>query len=396
MTQSRSECPNDQPEPVKPAARALRSRRICIFTPTFLPTIGGTEIVTDALARRLHAAGIQVTVLAQGTPAPLDVPYEVRWYPKPRGVRWWPERTAQALAALHAETPFSLFCVNYANPTGYGAVLLGRKLGVPVVLVSHGGDLFRNAKDRRRPRIWKRTCRAYQQADALVTISASVEKLIREIAPEPPPLCRIPNGIDLALYREPAPRPADVELKRPFCLCLGTLNKQKGFEDAVSALALTREALEDLMLVIVGEGPLEGALRAQVSRLNLDDRILFAGRRVGAEKRWFLQHCRFGIMPSIEEGHPVVGLEFLAAGKPLICTTHGAFDDMCHEGRNSLRVEPRAPDQLARAIRNLHRSDQEAMGRESRRIAEAYDWDLITQKYIDWFEQVLHTYRRFV
>ena len=100
----------------------------------------------------------------------------------------------------------------------------------------------------------------------------------------------------------------------------------------------------------MGRGEREAEWRSLAARHHLTDRVRFLGVRTGADKRWLLQNCRFGVMPSVEEGHPVVGLEYLATGRPVVCTTLGAFDDMFEHEQNAWRVPPRDPDALAHAI----------------------------------------------
>ena len=365
--------------------------KICLFTPTFLPKLGGTEVVTDALARGFLAQGDSPVVLAQGEPEELDVPYRVCWYRKPRGLQWFPERTAKALARLHETEKFDLFCVNYGHPTGYGAVRLGEKLGVPVVVVSHGGDLYRTTKDRHRPHIWKRIVHAYSHADALIAISPYIEQLIREICPSPPNLRYIPNGIELGAFRIPTTRPADFPGERPFVLCLGNLNELKGFDDAIAAygMARTQPGLADTQLVVVGDGPLDAELRSQAAALGLADHVWFAGRRTGNDKLWFLQNCQFGLMPSIEEGHPIVGLEFLACGKPIVCTTNRAFDHMYDDGINSFRVEPKDRAALAAALIRMAGSDRGAMGACCLERSAGYTWTQIATRYLDFFGEIV-------
>lgn len=364
--------------------------KICLFTPTFLPKVGGTEVVTDALAREFQAQGHTPVVLAQGEPEELTVPYRVCWYRKPRGLQWFPERTAKALARLHEAEQFDIFCVNYGHPTGYGAVRLGKKLGVPVVVVSHGGDLYRTTKDRRRPHIWKRIVHAYSHADALVAISPYIEQLIREICPSPPSLRYIPNGIELEAFRAPATRPADFTDERPFVLCLGNLNELKGFDDAIAAYGMARaqRALADTQLVVVGDGPLDAELRRQAVELGLADHVRFVGRRTGNDKHWFLQNCQFGLMPSIEEGHPIVGLEFLACGKPIVCTTNRAFDHMYDDGVNSFRVEPKDRTALTAAVIRMAASDRTAMGACCRERSEGYTWAQVASRYLAFFGDI--------
>ena len=363
--------------------------RICFFTPTFLPGIGGTEVVTDALARQLHQAGHHVVVLAHGQPAPLEVPYGVRWYQKPLLHRFYPERIGRHLAALHRTERFDVIVANYGVPTGYAAVQVGRRFGVPVVVVSHGGDIYRSSMRRRHPHLWRRLVSAYREADGLICISPYIEQLVREINPEPRLLEMIPNGIDLAELSLPAQRPADYDESRPFCLCLGNLGPLKGFDDAVEAFGMARERLGSLIMLIVGTGRLEGALRDLVEERQLGDRVRFLGRRMGEDKRWLLQNCRFGLMPSIEEGHPVVGLELLATGRAVICTTNAAFDGMFDDGINALRVPPRTPAMLAEAMVRMQEADLETMGRISRQRAEQYDWPLIAERYLDFLKRVV-------
>lgn len=354
--------------------------RICLFTPVFLPDVGGTEVVTDALARHLRIAGHDAHVLAMGQPADLDVPYPVHWYAKPRAPHWFPERIGAALAGLHERVRFDAILVNYGVPTGYAAVRRREALGVPVILVSHGGDLFRDAPCRKRPHLWRRVGHAYRNADAVVAISSYVESLIREVAPSVPRLERIGNGIDADALRAPALRPRDFPGRRPFALCLGNLGRQKGFEHAVAAFA--GATLEGMDLLIVGDGPRRAALRQQVASLALNDRVHFLGRRTGNDKRWFLQHCAFGLMPSLEEGHPIVGLEFLAVGKPVICTTNAAFDDLFEHEVNALRVEAQRPAALGRAMVRMAASDLDAMGSRSAQRADRFTWPAVAARYV--------------
>ncbi|MCE9589035.1 MAG: glycosyltransferase family 4 protein [Planctomycetes bacterium] len=368
--------------------------RICLFTPNFLPGVGGTEYVTDALARQFHAMGQHVVVLAVGDPVPLDLPYPVEWAPRPLFPRLFPERAGTHLKKLHEREHFDVFCCNYAHPTGYAAVRLTERTGVPTVIVSHGGDLYRSSRDRQRPHLWKRTLYAYNHAQGLIAISPYIEDLIREVNPNPRHMERIPNGIDLAEYAKPAERPADFTDTRPFALCLGNLGPMKGFADAIAAYAQTRGRLRDMALVIVGNGPLEDILRAQVRGLGLETDVLFMGRRTGGDKRWFLQNCLYGLMPSIEEGHPIVGLELLASGKPVICSTNAAFDGMYEEGVNALRVPAQQPDLLAQAMMKMAGSDLGAMANASRGREGDYDWSSISRRYLGFLERVVSTHQR--
>ena len=116
---------------------------------------------------------------------------------------------------------------------------------------------------------------------------------------------RIPNGVDPAALRAPSTRPADLPFgDAPFLLALGNLTVYKGFDDAIDAIAMQVQQLGDTHLVIVGQGKMQPVLEAKIRQHGLAGRVHLLGQRTGGDKRWLMQHCRFGLMPSIEEGHP--------------------------------------------------------------------------------------------
>ena len=356
--------------------------RICYFTPVFLPDVGGAEYVTDALARSLTQLGHHVHVLARGRPRDLGLPYPVSWYPKSHWPHFRPERVVRHLRRLHRDQRFDVFLVNYGRPTGIAAVRLTARTGVPTVLVSHGGDLYEHSEDRGRPHVFRRTLEAYATADAAVAISPHIERLIREVRPPHLPLTRIPNGVDPAALREPAPRPEGLPFEADrYLLALGNLTEYKGFDDAVDAFALAGERLGDLHLAIVGRGKMHDTIAQKIRRHRLADRVHLLGQRTGDDKRWLMQHCRFGLMPSLEEGHPIVGLEFMALDKPLVCSLNPAFDQMFVDGENALRVPAQDPPALAEAMVRLHHADPAAMGRTGRPRLAQFEWPAIARRY---------------
>ncbi len=357
--------------------------KICLLTPKFFPDIGGAEIVIDALAQAFTNAGHEAVVMAPEPAHDLDLPYRVRWYKRPRAWRWFPERVTSEFEKAQRAENFDVILCFYAHPTGYAAVRWGRKRGTPVVMISQGGDLYRDGVDRSRPHVWRRVTRCYNEAEAVVSISDYMEELIRELAPQPNRLVSIPNGIWVSEFQEPATRPGDFKDERPFALCLGNLGPWKGFDTAISAVAKAGDRLGDLALVIVGNGPLEAKLKNQIKELDVADRVLMAGQRLGNDKRWFLKNCQFGVMPSTEEGMPIVGLELLACGKPNICTTNPAFNTLYDDGVNAYRIEPRDPDALADAMVRMQQSDLEAMGKESARRSVNFDWAVVADRYLD-------------
>ncbi len=378
----------------------MKPLRICYFSPVFLPDVGGAEYVTAELARGFHHAGHHVHVLTRGKPVPLNEPYRVTWYPKMRWPHWRPERVIKHLRQLHVQEAFDVFLVNYGRPTGIAAVRLSAQTGIPTVLVSHGGDLYRDGEDRRRPHVFARTQEAYQRADTCVAISPYLRTLIQEIRGDTLPTADIPNGIHADPFTQPATQPTqrpeslpkNMALTTPFALCLGNLTRYQGFDDAIKAFAQRGPAAQHLHLHVVGTGEMKTQLNALVAQHKIKDRVHFWGRLTGNDKHWLMQHCQFGLMPSTEEGHPIVGLELLAAGRPLICSTNGAFDALVEHGVNGWRVPARDVDSLAQAITHaaqLTHTQSKSMSVACQTKVKTFAWPHIVQRYLDLLQQVV-------
>ena len=103
----------------------------------------------------------------------------------------------------------------------------------------------------------------------------------------------------------------------PRMLFVGRLVYYKGLEVLLDAMGRSEGSL-----VIVGEGPLEGALRALVTEKRLGERVLFAGRVSDADLPAFYQACDLFVLPSIArtEAFGVVQIEAMAAGRPVVST----------------------------------------------------------------------------
>jgi len=364
--------------------------RIAIFTPTFYPRIGGAEYVADRLARGFERKGHAATVVTPQLPDNDDAarPYAVYRYRKPPAPEWWPERVGRALRAAQAGGRFDVVLAFYGQPTGFAAIRERERTGIPVVVRSPGGDLYRGSKTRRRPHRWRRVVAAYRQADATVAPSCYIERLLNEILPSSDRVWHIPNGVDPGEINQPATRPSDFTRPEPYALCLGNLRPQKGFAEAIEAFAQRGSALPGLQLVLAGAGPAEPALRDLARARGVSQSIHFLGERLGNDKRWLLQNCEFVIMPSHEEAFGNVALEALAAGVPLICSDISALDRFCRHSTNGFRFRCGCPDSLAHML-------VEALGRSwpdlaayNRAVLANYQWDRVVDQYLQLFREL--------
>jgi glycosyltransferase involved in cell wall biosynthesis len=143
----------------------------------------------------------------------------------------------------------------------------------------------------------------------------------------------------LALPGDPAPG-------RPLVLAVGRLAAQKGFGTLLEAAARWRDLEPEPLLVIAGDGPLAGDLKAQAARLGLDAR--FPGHRDDVPAL-FAAAAVFAL-PSTWEGQSLILQEALRAGVPVVATRAGGTPAVTGEDAAVL-VPPGDPQRLADAVR---------------------------------------------
>ena len=120
-------------------------------------------------------------------------------------------------------------------------------------------------------------------------------------------------GVDAA-FRDAAPTPVP---DAPTFVAVGRLAPQKGLPLLVEAAGVLKARGRDFRLRIIGEGPLRGALEADIARLGLSGMVELVGALDGAGVRCELAGARAFVLPSFAEGLPVVIMEALAiTGRP--------------------------------------------------------------------------------
>ena len=163
-------------------------------------------------------------------------------------------------------------------------------------------------------------------------------------------------GIDVSAYRF---HPRELERGRPLrALAIGGFKDYKGHRYLLEALART-SGLERVELDLVGDGPLREELVSLADRLGLGDRVTFHGALAEPEVIARLDRADLFVLPSIvtpegnTEGLPVVLMEAMAAGAPIVATRVTAVPELVRDGETGLLVDPADADALGRGITAL-------------------------------------------
>jgi colanic acid/amylovoran biosynthesis glycosyltransferase len=136
-------------------------------------------------------------------------------------------------------------------------------------------------------------------------------------------------------------------------LNVGQLAGRKGQVVLLEALGDLLNRGLDVRLTIVGEGEIEGDLRRISERLGLSEVVCFAGA-VGQDSiHGYYERADVFCLPSFAEGVPVVLMEAMAMGLPVVAANVMGVPELVDDGVNGLLVRPGRADQLAEAIRRL-------------------------------------------
>jgi len=159
---------------------------------------------------------------------------------------------------------------------------------------------------------------------------------------------------------------------KPRLLFVGRLSPQKNLPLLLHALAGVSEHFET---TLVGDGELEGKLRNVAASLGLQN-IRFHGRADGDELRDLYRSADVFVLPSEREGMPLVLLEAMAMGLPVVATDIPGIRDVIAHGTNGILVPPNDVSALRMALKSITADlgRYQLMCTESSRIASRFSW----------------------
>lgn len=352
---------------------------------------GGQERVAVDLARLQRLSGHQVLAfsIAPGPEGPVSSAFRAAGVfaetvaKGPRVDPSLPVRLAAHLRSHHVNV------VHTHNPHAliYGAPA-ARLAGAVVVHSKHGMN-----PDTSR-RLWLRRAAA-RMVDAYVTVTPTLAKAAVDQGDcDPSRLHVVPNGIDVLRFapNEAQRRKIREELAIPdgawVVGTVGRLAKEKDQALLVDAMAPLLRATQHL--VIVGDGPERDALRARVDRSPGREYVHLLGNRDDVES--VLAAFDAFALTSRTEGLPLVLLEAMATGLPVVSTAVGGIPDLLKDGVTGFLVPAGEREPLADRLRllSMERALSQNVGDAGRReVLQRHGVDRMAREYVALYESIL-------
>lgn len=272
--------------------------------------------------------------------------------------------------------------VVHAHTLGYGSEVgawLSQRLGCPLVVTTHGGDMLECYREKKYEDILRQT----RLCPHIVCVSSSLKECLQEIG--------VDTDLRIILNGFHTGNVCRTEEKRPCAIVqVGNLIERKKADITVRAFARLRETYPDMTLTEVGEGPLRPQLETLRTELRLGDSMILTGRLPNSQAMAEMAKAQFFCMPSVREGFGIVYAEAMASGCITIGTEGEGVADVIRSGENGFLVPPDDPDAIGAVISWClsHPAEAAAIARRGRETAMGLTWAHNAAQYIQLFKEL--------
>lgn len=371
----------------------LRPMRIAMLSESYFPRISGVVHSLAAFVDALRRAGHRVYVVAPRYPGFVDADPDVIRFPSvrvphdpefPLGIpitrSQWRRLLQIELDVIHTHAPFLMGAV---------AARLARTRGLPLIFTHH--TLYDEYVHYARLPAWltrplvRRHVTAYANRSACVIApSRFIAARLRRAGVTARIEVLSTGAIDPELFASLDPawvRPVfGIPAGRPLLVTSSRLAKEKSVDLVLRAGAeIIRQ--RDALMLVVGGGPEDHALRQLVLDLGLDSHVIFAGLQPHRKALECVSAADVFVYASQTETQGLVVVEAMACGVPVVAVEAGGIPDAVRDGETGYLV-PSAPAAIAEKVISLldHPGRRDAMGQRARDVAAEFSLQTLTSR----------------
>jgi glycosyltransferase involved in cell wall biosynthesis len=376
---------------------------ICLLPSTFLPLVGGLEIVVSNLATALKNQGHNVYVV---TPYPKfrkvaeSYSYNMVRFGF-RGCGRLNLTTATAtLTLLHITKRYKIDVINVHNVyrSGSWAYFFSRfNKRIPIIGTPHGDDvqITPEIQDgvRLDPAADKIVRRNLSKFTRITAISNSLRNDLHDLVEKKDNIVDVPNGVWVKSFQRNVDSTViktkfGIPLDSTAIISIGRNHPRKGFTYGLEAIAKLKKSGHNISFILVGRYMEPIIERAKA--LSISDCIITPGQVNAESVSDLLQSSDIYLSPSIVESFGVATLEAMSAGLPCVVTDIAGSRDIVSSEYGFL-VQPKDSDQICSALKYLIHNPTvcKKMGQKASIEAADYDWTNIAQKYLSVYQDAL-------
>lgn len=270
-------------------------------------------------------------------------------------------------------------------PSGFIAMTLSFIFHIPYIVLLRGADVpFYDKRWIKLDRFVFRFLSPYIWKKSLLTVANS--QSLRDLAYKTSRKKKIDiihNGIDLKRYSDKS----DIKMMPPQIIAVGRLNKIKGFDLLIQAVAGIKSPCQ---LVIAGDGPEKENLENLAKMLGIENKVILLGRLEKEQLIHFYQESSIFCMSSYNEGMSNAMLEAIACGLPIVTTQVGGAAELV---KGNGTIVPCGDSFALQSALETLLENPERMKQYSERslqIASEFSWEIVTNSFIALLDKALN------
>jgi glycosyltransferase involved in cell wall biosynthesis len=288
--------------------------------------------------------------------------------------------------------------INIVNTASFPSDVYGRiaaKLaGVPIILSTlHRLDGHKHERIYRLF-FWLDTLTMLFTTKIIAVSKIARDYLIQWHNVNPTKIVTLYNGIDTNKYKADMNGSCllnefNLHKNYPTVGVIGRLDKMKGIDCFLNAVAEIVKKTKEAQFLIVGDGPLKGELKKRAYYLGILERVVFTGFRKDIPD--ILSIIDILVASTLSEALPTSILEGMSAGKPVVATNVGGVPEVVINGETGILIPSKDSDALAAAILELLESPEKRvmMGKKGRQhVMEHFSIENMVREYERFYDSL--------
>jgi glycosyltransferase involved in cell wall biosynthesis len=380
---------------------------LCVVTHTFLPHVGGIEKVVYEQGKRLIQKDYNVKVVTSKLHKKrnysidginvqtynsfnigfrLGIPYPIPNFSSYKTF----EETIKSSDLIHAH--------GHPYLSSLVAARLAKKYSKPLVVTQHNTFIQYNALWNAFERLNDLTVgkEILKLADIIIVVSGATRKYVLSLGADSKKIVILHNGVDIQRFRpkddikEEMRRKLGIHKDAKVALSVRRLVYKNGIDTLIKSAEMVLQKNSNLVFLVIGKGPDLSEVKERIRQLKLEKNVKLLGFVSDEELPFYYNTADFFILPSKSgEGLPLVSLEAMACGLPVIATKVGGIEEIMEENFGII-VPPDNPNSLKEAILDFSQRDLSIVKKDLRLAMELkHSWDENVQKLTKIYEELI-------
>jgi glycosyltransferase involved in cell wall biosynthesis len=386
---------------------AMTQTKLCVVTHTFLPHVGGIERVVYEQGKRLLQKQIDLMVLTNRIGTAKQYSYDgikVQCYDSLSiGFRLGipypiPNVTSYKIFLESVQSSSLIHVHGHPYLSSFIAAKIAKKYSKPLVLTQHNtfieyDNVWDTVEKVNDLVIGKQVLK---EADKIIVVSYATMNYVLSLGANPKKIEVIHNGVDLIRFKpltgikDEIRKKLGISKNATVPITVRRLVYKNGIDTLIESAEIAIKKNPRLVFLVIGAGPDFGEVKAKIKQLGIEKNLRLTGFVSDADLPFYYNAADFFVLPSKSgEGLPLVALEAMACGLPVIATNVGGTSEIVTKNYGKV-VPPDNPDSLAEAIVEFSHGELSALKKDLRTMMEQkYSWDKNVEKLAEIYEELI-------